>query len=204
MPCWKRVNSENKTISGHGMLVDFWSLPQNDFQHETHKLFSLCGKSWTKWTHERCSEFRLVLRSLSQVNQRAWKTGYLNVMNIKKITEDMNFHDSIACINVISGSNEVISRSAFEGSFFSSVDFSSKASWRLLLWFFSSFGLEDFFSSKRLLFPLRIFCPKNEFSNEVKSAVTVLNGEKQNVFIQIKIVEYEKNLLKFSNITYII
>ena len=130
------------------------------------------------------------------------KTGYLNVMNIKKITEDMNFHDSIACINVISGSNEVISRSAFEASFFSSVDFSSKASWRLLFWSFSSFGLEDFFSSKRLLFPLRIFCPKNEFSNEVKSAVTVWNGEKQNVFIQIKIVEYEKNLWKFSNLSF--
>jgi len=38
---------------------------------------------------------------------------YLNVINMKKITEEINFHDSIACISVISGSNEVISRSAF-------------------------------------------------------------------------------------------
>ena len=119
---------------------------------------------------------------------------YLNVINMKKITEEINFHDNIACISVISGSNEVISRFAFVVSVFSSGDFSSKASSRLLFWSFSSDELEELFSSRRILWLLKIFCPTNEFSNEVRSVATVLNGEKKNVFIQIKIVEYEKNL----------
>ena len=63
------------------------------------------------------------------------KMIYLRVMNMKKITEEMNFQDSIACINDISGSNEVRSRSSFEGF---SGSFSSKASSRLLLLSISS------------------------------------------------------------------
>ena len=127
------------------------------------------------------------------------KMIYLSVMNMKKITEEMNFQDSIACINDISGSNEVRSRSSFEGF---SGSFSSKASSRLLFLSISSFFTEDFSSWRpeiALLRSLKIFWPTKEFSNEDKSAVTVLNGEKQNVFIQIKIVEYEKDLFRFSN-----
>ena len=127
------------------------------------------------------------------------KMIYLSVMNMKKITEEINFQDSIACINDISGSNEVRSRSSFEGF---SGTFSSKTSSRLLLLSISSFFTEDvssWRSESALLRTLKIFWPTKEFLNEVKSAVTVLNGEKQNVFIQIKIVEYENNLSRFSN-----
>ena len=127
------------------------------------------------------------------------KMIYLSVINMKKITEEMNFQDSIACINDISGSNEVRLRSSFEGF---SGSFSSKASSRLLLLSISSFFIEGFSlwsPESELLWSLKIFWPTKEFLNEDKSAVTVLNGEKQNVFIQIKIVEYENNLSRFSN-----
>ena len=109
----------------------------------------------------------------------------------------MNLQDNVACANVISGSNEVLSRLLLRDSSGFSGFFSSKASWWLLLLStFSSFDLDESFS---ILFSSKIFCPTIEFSNEVKLAVTVLNGEKQNVFIQINIVEYEKNLEKFPN-----